>query len=65
MAYEDDDLVELQLIDEIHELANLLTLFQANIVLAKTVEGQLALLLNKHLSLVAHEFPACLLDLVR
>lgn len=65
MAYEDDDLVELQLIDEIHELANLLTLFQANIVLAKTVEGQLALLLNKHLGLVAHEFPACLLDLVR
>ena len=64
MANEDDDLVELQLIDEIHELTNLLALLEAHIVLAKTMQGQFAFLLDEHFGLVAHEFPASLLDLV-
>ena len=36
---EDDDLIELKLINQVHQLGNLLTLIKLDIVLAETVEG--------------------------
>ena len=65
VAHENDDLVELQLVDQIHELGNLVAFFKAHVVLAETVECQFALLLNEDLGRVAHELAASLLDLVR
>jgi len=63
LTHEDDHLVELQLIDQIHQLADLVTLVQTDVVLAETVEGELALVLNEDLGWVAHELAACDLDL--
>ena len=65
LAHEDDDLVELQLIDQIHELADLVALIEADVVLAETVQGELALVLDEDLGGVAHELAARELDLVR
>lgn len=65
LANEDDDLVELQLIDEIHQLANLIALVKVDVVLAETVKRELALVLDEDLGGVAHELAAGKLDLVR
>ena len=64
LAHENDDLVELQLIDQIHELADLVALIEADVVLAETVQGELALVLDEDLGGVAHELATCELDLV-
>mmetsp|Transcript_39396 Transcript_39396/g.51560 ORF Transcript_39396/g.51560 Transcript_39396/m.51560 type:complete len:390 (+) Transcript_39396:638-1807(+) len=64
VADEDDDLVELQLVDQVHELGDLVALLQRHVVLAETMQGQLALFLDEHLGGVAHELAARLLDLV-
>ncbi len=58
VADKDDDLIELEQIDEVHQFGDLVALFKANIVLAETVKSQLALLLNENLGGVAHEFAA-------
>ena len=65
LAHEDDDLVELQLIDQIHKLTDLVALVKADVVLAKTVQGELALVLDEDLGWVAHKLAASELDLVR
>ena len=52
---EDDDLIELKLVDQVHQLGNLLTLVKLDVVLAKTVESQFALIFNQNLGWVAHE----------
>ena len=57
---EDDDLIELKLVDQVHQLGNLLALIKLNVVLAETVEGQFAFILDQHLCGVAHElFTGC------
>ena len=63
LAHEDDHLVELKLIDQIHQLTNLVALVKADIVLAKTMEGELALVLNEDLGGGAHKLAASNLDL--
>ena len=65
MAHKDDDLVELELINQVHQLCDLLTLFKADIVLAQAMQGELAFLLDEDLGRVAHELAACDLDLIR
>jgi hypothetical protein len=62
---EDDNLVELQLVDKVHELGDLVALLKGHVVLAETVEGQLGLVLDQDLSGVAHELAASHLDLGR
>lgn len=56
--HEDDDLVELQVVQQIIELAVLLLLVQFNVVLLQTVEGELGVIVNVDLERVAHEFLA-------
>lgn len=65
VAHKDDDLVELQLVNEIHELGDLVALLKAHVVLAETVKRQLALLLDQDLGRVPHELAARDLDLLR
>lgn len=55
---EDDDLVELQLVEEIVELAVLLSLTKLDVVLLKTVEGELGLVVDVDLQRVTHELLA-------
>ena len=61
----DDDLVELKLVEKLVKLAVLLTLLERNVVLLKTVEGQLGVFVDVVLGGVLHELPADRLDLVR
>lgn len=61
---EDDDLVELELIEQLVELAVLLALLQRNAVLLETVQGQLGVLVDVVLGRVLHELLADGLDLV-
>jgi len=61
----DDDLVELELVQKIIKLTVLLTLFQLDIILLKTVEGELGVLINIVLGRVLHELLADGLDIVR
>ena len=63
MLNKDDDLVELKLVDEVHQLGDLIALLKLYVVLAETVQSQLRLVLNKDLSRVAHELAASDLDL--
>jgi hypothetical protein len=55
---EDDDLVELQLVEEIVELAVLLGLTKLDVVLLETVEGELGLVVNVDLQRVTHKLLA-------
>ena len=65
VADEDDHLVELELVNQVHQLRDLVALFKADVVLAETVEGELALVLDEDLGRVAHELTAGQLDLGR
>ena len=56
--YKDNDLIELKLVNQVHQLSNLLTLIELYVVLAETVEGQFAFILNQDFSWIAHEFTA-------
>ena len=62
---EDDDLIEMELINQVHQLLNLLAVVKLDVVLAKTVKCQFALAFDQHFGLVAHEHTAGLLDLTR
>jgi hypothetical protein len=55
---EDDDLVELQLVEEVVELAVLLGLTKLDVVLLETVKGELGLVVNVDLQRVTHELLA-------
>lgn len=55
---EDHDLVDVQLVKNVHKLADLLVLGQEDVELAHTVKGQLDVVLNKVLSGVLQELPA-------
>jgi hypothetical protein len=59
--HEDDDLVELESVEEVSQLTNLLVLFQLDVILLETVKGELALVVNEDLKLVAHELPTYVL----
>lgn len=61
---EDDDLVELELIEEVVELAVLLLLLQLNVVLLETVEGELGLVVDVDLQRRLHELLADGTDLL-
>ena len=63
MLNKDDDLVELKLVDEVHQLGDLIALLKLYVVLAETVQSQLRLVLNQDFSRVAHELAASDLDL--
>ena len=63
VADEDDHLVELELVNQIHKLGDLISLFKADVVLAETVKCELTLILNEDLRRVAHELAAGKLDL--
>ena len=65
VADEDNHLVELKLVNQVHQLGDLVTLFKADIVLAEAVKCELALVLDKDLCRVAHELAAGQLDLSR
>ena len=64
LADKDDHLVELQLVNEVHQLADLVALVQADVVLAQTVQRQLALVFDEDLGWIAHELAAGKLDLI-
>jgi hypothetical protein len=55
---EDDDLVELELIEQVVELAVLLALAEANIVLLQSVQRQLGVVVDVQLKRVLHELLA-------
>lgn len=55
---EDDDLVELELIEQVVELAVLLGLAELDVVLLETVEGELGLVVDVDLQRVTHELLA-------
>lgn len=61
---EDDDLIELEVIKQLVELAVLLTLFERYEVLLKTVQRQLGVFVNVMLGRVLHELAADGLDLI-
>ena len=61
---EDDHLIELELIDEVHKFGDLVALIKRNVVLAKTVESELGLVLDEDFGGVSHELAASGLDLV-
>jgi len=63
--HKDDDLVELQLVEQLVELAVLLALLEGDVVLLETVQRQLGVLVDVMLRRVLHELPADGLDLVR
>ena len=46
VPHEDDDLVELQLVKEVHQLGDLFTVVEEHVVLFETMECQFALVLN-------------------
>ena len=53
--HENDHLVELQRVEEVDQLLDLLLLLDLQVVLLETMEGQLGLVVNEDLELVAHE----------
>jgi hypothetical protein len=55
---EDDDLIELQCVEEIIEFAVLLAFTENDVVLLKTVERKLRLIIDIHFQRVAHELLA-------
>ena len=61
---EDDDLVELEVVEQIIELAVLLALAELDVVLLKTVEGELGLIIDVNLERVPHELLADGTDLL-
>lgn len=61
----DDDLIELEIIQQLVQLAVLLLLLQFNVVLLETVESELGVLVDIVLSGVLHELSADGLDLLR
>ena len=54
----DDDLVKIECVDEIRQLGVLFVLLELHVVLLETMEGQLALVLDKNFSSITHELPA-------
>jgi len=54
----DDDLVKIERINQIGQLGVLFVLLELHVVLLKTMEGQLAFVLDKNFGGVAHELPA-------
>lgn len=61
---EDNDLVELKLVEELVQLAVLLLLFKLDVVLLKTVQGELGVLIDVVLGRVLHELAADGLDVL-
>jgi len=55
---EDDDLIELEAVKKIVELAVLLTFTELDRVLLKTVKGQLGFVIDEHFQRIPHELPA-------
>jgi hypothetical protein len=53
--HENYHLIELQRVEEVDQLLDLLLLLNLQVVLLKTVKGQLGLVINEDLELVAHE----------
>jgi len=60
--HEDDNLVELKLVQEVHQLGDLFLVVQHHVILLQSVQSQLALVFDEHLSLVLHELAADQLD---
>ena len=57
----DDDLVEVETVNEVHELLDLLVGLELDVVLFEAVEGELRVVFNEHLGGVAHELAADIL----
>ena len=55
---EDDDLIELKAVEKVVELAVLLALIELDVVLLKTVQGKLLLVVDVDLQRVLHELLA-------
>jgi len=62
---EDNDLVELQIVEEVVQLAVLLGLTELNVVLLKTVEGKLSVIVDVNFQRIPHELLADRSDLLR
>lgn len=63
--HKDDDLVEIELINKVRQLGVLLVLFKLHEVLLEAVEGELTLVFDQDFGRIAHELPACDLDITR
>ena len=64
-AYKNYDLIELQLINQTHQLGNLFLLVQGDVVLSEPVQSQLAFVFNEHFGGVAHKLTARVSDFAR
>ena len=65
VAHKDDDLVEFESVEQLIQLAILLSLAQLDVVLLQTVEGELGLVVDVDLERVLHELLADWPDLLR
>ena len=54
-ADKNDDLIELQLVNQTHQLGNLFLLLKRDVVLSQSVQSQLAFVLDEHFCGVAHK----------
>ena len=61
---EDDNLVELQVVEQVVQLAVLLLLAKLDVILLKTVQSELGVVIDVHLERVAHELLADRADLL-
>jgi len=62
---EDDDLVKLEIVKQLVQLAILLTLLERNVVLLQAMQSQFGVFVNIVLGRVLHELSADWLDVVR
>jgi hypothetical protein len=62
---EDDDLVELELVKQVHQFGDLLFVVKQHVVLLETMECQLGLVFDQNLGWVAHELTASQFDVTR
>lgn len=60
----DDDLVELEFVEKLVQLSVLFLLFELDVVLLKTMQSELGVLIDIVLGGVLHELPADGLDLI-
>jgi hypothetical protein len=62
---EDDDLVKLQLVKQIHKFGNFLFVVEQNVVLLQTMECQLGFVFDQDFGRVAHKLTASQLNITR
>jgi hypothetical protein len=64
MAYEDDDLIELDVVEQFDELLDLLGVLELDVVLLETMEGQLGVTIDEKFERLLHEESADVLGFI-